>query len=120
LAYALASKGDIEGFLGEMREIMQLDPSDPEPHVTIGYSLRDKGDIDGAIAEFREAVRLGSTNAHTELGATLAGAARLDEGIAEFCEALRLNPQDDKAQKHLVTALRLKQERDKTHGGATH
>jgi tetratricopeptide (TPR) repeat protein len=90
---------------GEYRAAIQLDPQNPDLHLSLGMTLGRQGDWDGQITEDREALRLNPNNdrAHVSLGYALSRKNDRDGAVAEYREALRLNPDSEGA--HLSLAI---------------
>ncbi len=93
---ALVEKGDLDGAIGEYREVIRLKPDFADAHNNLGAALNQKGDLDEAIAESRAAIRLKPDYAiaHNNLGVALDAKGDLDGAIAEWREGLRLKPDD--------------------------
>lgn len=91
----------------EYRAAVQLDPQNPDLHISLGITLGREGNWDGQVAEEREALRLSPNNdrAHVALGAALAQKDDQDGAMAEYREAIRLNPNDDLAHSNLGNRL---------------
>lgn len=91
----------------EYRAAIQLDPQNPDLHISLGYTLGLKNDWDGEITEQREAIRLNpnNDNAHLDLGVALSNKDDQDGAIAEYREAIRINPNNDQAHFNLGNRL---------------
>jgi tetratricopeptide (TPR) repeat protein len=89
---------------------VEVAPTNPATHNSLGIALLDRGDREGAITEFREALRLDRNFAHSHvnLGWALQTRGKLDEAIAEFKEALRLDPEVTTAHANLGWVLQRK------------
>ncbi|MFC1896850.1 tetratricopeptide repeat protein [Thermodesulfobacteriota bacterium] len=76
------------------RRAVELDDSDPWPHITLGWLYMANWEFDKAVAEGVRAVTLAPSThwAHRELGVFLMCADRTEKAIAEMKKALRLNP----------------------------
>jgi len=108
LGHVLESK-DAAAALEAYRKAAQLQPKDPEPHLSAGMLLEQRKDFAGAEKEYRAAAALdpksdealaGIVNAATK-GGDLAGA---EQALREY---LQLNPQNATAQAQLGRVLAL-------------
>lgn len=109
LANILLDQGRLEEALGHYRQAVQLRPLLAEPHKNLALALSKQGKAEEAIAEYRLAIQLGlrDPSVYNAFGALLAQQGQLEEATLQFQEALRLDPQHDKAQRNLDTALHL-------------
>jgi tetratricopeptide (TPR) repeat protein len=90
------------------KKAIELDPSYPGAHASLGNALRVKGRVDAAIACFNKALALDPKNAgaHNNLGYALWwGKGQADEAIASFKKAIALDPKYAHAHNNLGAAL---------------
>jgi len=109
LSWALHERGDVEGELAALQEILRLDPDRVVAHFNLGVLLLDRmGDCDGAAAAFREAARLDPTDAAGpgNLALALLKKGDLDGAIAAGKEAVRLDPTEQFYHAVLADSLR--------------
>jgi len=113
-AYALATKGDLNGAIGCWKKAIELDPKLANAHYNLGKALRAKGDLDGAIGCWKKAIALDPTDApaHNNLGLALDAKHDLDGAIACFQKATELDPKFALAHYNLGLALRIKGDLD--------
>jgi tetratricopeptide (TPR) repeat protein len=88
--------GDVAGAQSEFQKAVQLDPSDPEPHLSLGEIQKNQKNYDAALEEFRTAERLdeSSSKAHKDIGEILLTQKDLPGAIAELKQAESLAPTD--------------------------
>jgi protein O-mannosyl-transferase len=90
------------------RRAMELDRSDPYPHLGLGLARFRQGHLAEAEAEVRQAIQmdplnLQGQNYHFHLGRILKAEGRLAEAMAEFQQELRVNPGLQPAQAELAS-----------------
>ena len=75
-ANVLLDKGDVDGAIGEYREVLRVNPGNPDVHRLLGVALGKRGDWQGDLAEQRMALRLRPSDAlaKAELISVLKGA----------------------------------------------
>jgi tetratricopeptide (TPR) repeat protein len=97
----LVFSGRMAEGMAHLRQAIQLDPADPDPHENLGVMLSRRGDLPGAIAHFAEAARLAPDrfDLRHHLGLALALQGRFDEAAGELAVAVRLRP--GHAQAHV-------------------
>jgi len=91
----------------ELRQAVQLDPTNPAAHFYLAHALMQEKEWDGAIAEYREALILApdSAAAHSNLGGALLAKRDFKDAVAEYRAALELSPADETAHYGLAVAL---------------
>lgn len=112
LASLLLQKGDIDGALAVLQQVVRVAPQNGPAFVTLGMALKKKGDIDGAAKAFQTAQTL-SESANTFQAATqLTGTGALLRRQGNFAEAaeklqfaLRLAPDFSPAHYQLGLTL---------------
>jgi Flp pilus assembly protein TadD len=107
LANTLSDKGDLQGAIALLRQVIHLDPKFALAHNNLGNALKSQGKLDEAVAALRTAIRLApdSAYAHANLGLALARQGKLDEAIAEHRTAIRLDPEQAESHSNLGSAL---------------
>jgi Flp pilus assembly protein TadD len=92
LGQALVLVGRHEDAVEVLTRVAQLNPTSPDPYLTLVGALRDAAQLDDAEWAARTALELDPTSgpAHLELGLVLEAAGRLDEATVALREAVRL------------------------------
>ena len=96
---ALGEKGDIKGEIVAYREVIRLQPNNPdyaEAHFKFALALGQRGDVDGAKAAWRRGIQLNLREglAHRNLGTFFYQKRNLEKVRAAWREAVRLDPGD--------------------------
>jgi tetratricopeptide (TPR) repeat protein len=91
------------------RLAMELQSSDPYPHLGLGLVRFSQGNLLEAEANVRHAIELDPSNNqrqnyHFHLGRILKAQGRLPEAIAEFRQELQVNPGLEQARAELAAA----------------
>jgi Flp pilus assembly protein TadD len=94
LADELMKKRQYEAAALEWNKALELVPTEPRAHNSLGVALVQTGKLDEAIAHYREALALSPQYAEAcnNLGEALAGKGAVKEAIAQFEKAVRLGP----------------------------
>ncbi len=89
------------------RQILAVEPDQPEAHNNLGNVLQDQGKLDEAITCFRRTLELkpDSAEAHGNLGNALKRQGNPDEVLACYRRALVLKPDSAEAHVNLGIAL---------------
>lgn len=100
-------KSDAEGALQAFHKAAELQPKDPEPHMSAAMLLEQRNDLAGADREYRAAAELNPQSAEALAG--VVNMATKSGKLAEAEEALRhylqLNPQNATAQAQLARVM---------------
>lgn len=98
LAKGLAWRGDSKAAEVEFQKAIDLDPSNPEPHVGLGGMHEEKKEFDAALGEFRLAEKLDPNEAETHLAVGRVLLAKNDAAgaIVELKQAEALSASDPK------------------------
>ncbi|MGE5570870.1 MAG: tetratricopeptide repeat protein [Rhodospirillales bacterium] len=93
-AWDLLAKGEREGAVRLLRQIVKTNPRDAEARLMLGSILAEDRKHPEAIAHLSEAVKLRprSADAHNALGEALSGAGDVDGARREFEATIALNP----------------------------
>jgi len=93
---ARVTSGELHGKALEtaLRDILRLDPANPQAHVRLGYALQEAGRCPEAIRHFQRAVdgRLPGADAHLGIAACHALSHRFDAAAAALRDADRAEP----------------------------
>jgi arylsulfatase A-like enzyme/cytochrome c-type biogenesis protein CcmH/NrfG len=93
---ARVTSGELHGPALEsaLRDILRLDPGNPQAHLRLGYALQDSSRCAEAVEHFERAVdaRLPTADAHLGLASCLAQARRIEPAIATLRAADRIEP----------------------------
>jgi arylsulfatase A-like enzyme/cytochrome c-type biogenesis protein CcmH/NrfG len=88
--------GELHGSALEsaLRDILRLDPANPQAHLRLGYVLQESGRCDEATPHFERAIsaQLPTADAHLGLAACLTAARRFDAAIRTLQGADRIEP----------------------------
>jgi tetratricopeptide (TPR) repeat protein len=114
LGIVLYAKGDVDGAVTTIMEVLKHDAKFAPAHNNLGNVLALKGDPDGAIAAYKRAIEHDAkfAPAHNNLGSVLYAKGDPDGAIAAYKEAIRLNPKFAKAHCNLGGALKKKGDPD--------
>ena len=80
LAAVAYEMGHLNRAIGQLEQVVRLDPNDARPHRLLGECYRNSGDTEHALVEYRESLRIGNGLSDTARG----------EIRFELCEALLL------------------------------
>ena len=96
LGLAFHLKGRIDDAIGEYREGIRIDPTDPELHYNLGIALRSKGLLTESIASYREAIALRAeyAEAHCNLGLALVRDGQIAAGLDELRRGHEIGSRD--------------------------
>jgi len=94
LASALFRTWDFEGAEKEYRKAIELDPSEPGPHLGLGGIREEQKKYDAALEEYRVAENLDndSAEAHRDAGRVLLARTTCQNALHELKYAVNLNP----------------------------
>ncbi len=104
---AHGSDADVEMAVGHAMEAIRLNPTEADPHTTLGVALQRQRRLEEAAAQHIEAIRLRPerASAHNNLGAVRQAEGRLEEAAGHYAEAVRLEPRYGDAHRNLGLAL---------------
>jgi tetratricopeptide (TPR) repeat protein len=110
---SLRQQGDLKQAEQIYRQILQVDPDNPDAHHLLGMVAQGTGTREAGIALIRKAIALNPVQAayHSNLGIALHKQGQLVEAIASYREALSLRPDNALAQANLANALRGQEQR---------
>jgi choline-sulfatase len=93
---ARVTSGELHGKALEtaLRDILRLDPANPQAHLRLGYALQEAGGCPEAIRHFQRAIdgRLPGADSHLGLAACHAQSRRFDAAAAALRDADRAEP----------------------------
>ncbi len=97
------SGGDLEDAVAHATEAIRLEPTEADPHNTLGIALQRQGRLEEAAAHYAVAIRLrpGRASAHNNLGTVRQAEGRLEEAAGLYAEAVRLEPRYAEAHRNL-------------------
>ena len=103
MAEAAAAQGNRENVLGYLRQAVQAQPMQWEPHYFLGVELAARNEIPEASRHFGEVVRLRPDYAlgHFNYRIALAKAGKINDAIAQLNETVRLGPGNAQAAQYL-------------------
>jgi tetratricopeptide (TPR) repeat protein len=104
LGSALATGGQIEEGLKELRRAIALEPANVLAHFNLAVLLVSQGKIAEGTQEYEQVLRLDWNHyrAHNNLGLIYFKQGRLDLAARHFYNAIRINPNDDLANSNLA------------------
>lgn len=107
LGGVLASKGDLDGAIRELRTAIRIRPRDAVALNTLGAYVQMQNNTAEAETLYRAAIesRPDYPDAHYNLASLLLSRDALDNAIVQLREVLRLEPDDAKARAKLIEAL---------------
>jgi serine/threonine-protein kinase len=110
LADALGRAGQKAEEEAVLRDLVRLQPDNPERHAYLGVALHEQQKLDGAVAAYRRAVELKRdyANGYNALAVALHQQDRLDEAVLAYCQAIQLKP--DLAVAHVGLGYALMQQ----------
>jgi tetratricopeptide (TPR) repeat protein len=94
LARVMSGELQAEALESALRDILRLDPGNPQAHLRLGYVLQGSSRCAEAIKHFERAIdaRLPTADAHLGLASCLADAHRVEDAIATLRGADRVEP----------------------------
>jgi Flp pilus assembly protein TadD len=94
LATELMNQRQYASAVQEWKKVLELHPTEPRAHNSLGVALAQTGNLDEAVAHYREALAQNPQYAEAcnNLGEALAAKGAVKEAIAEFERAVRLGP----------------------------
>jgi len=107
LSHCLLSLGQVAESEAELLTCRRLDPSRPEPLVSLATCSMERGDLDRAVDLLKQALGLDPSNARALhlLGDLYLRQKRYDLAIPVFEQVLRLQPREPLAHLKLAQAL---------------
>ncbi|MEX0728102.1 MAG: tetratricopeptide repeat protein [Planctomycetaceae bacterium] len=90
------AEGNLPGFVAACRELIELDPDNPQPRVRMGIALARMRDVPRAIEVFEEAARRHPQDAsvHYNFGVVLSQTGQWDAAAESFRQAIVYKPDD--------------------------
>lgn len=106
-AWDLVAKGDRQGAIRILEQILKTKPSDGDARLLLGSIFSEEGRTREAITQLTEAARLmpRAAMAHNALGETLKSSGNLNGARAAFEKAVALDPSFGQAHANLGAAL---------------
>jgi tetratricopeptide (TPR) repeat protein len=110
LAFALYSKGQLDGAIEHWQEALSIAPKSAALHNNLGMALRDRGRLDEAIEHLRQSVVINPTSAYGQLnlGVALYDKGKVDEAFVHIQQSVGLDPSYAHARANLAALLRAK------------
>ena len=106
LGAAYHEKGMYNDAIVELKEALEINPSDAGTHYNLGVAYDTKGMYDKAIAEYRKAIEINPNDAkaYCNLGIAYYEKGMYDKAITEFERAVKIDPTHAEAHHNLGLA----------------
>ena len=113
LGVLLLKKGHAKEAVTEFQKAVALFPNSPKTAYNLGLALVQVGRTNEAVVQFARAVEMNPRfdDAYNDLGFALEREGRLNDAIALFQQALKINPENELAQKNLINAQAVRENR---------